>query len=286
MATKKTTSKAKTKTAKAVKTTKKTVATKVTKTVAVAKSVNLQRLNLLSVLVFVILAGLAATLMASTNYEITINYLTPDAINQSIVPAYRHLIDIDLRWLLVAVLGLSAIGPLMHSTRMKQTYANSVKSKVMSWRWVEWSVITALVMAAVALLAGYQDLATIKLFGIAILVIGLLSWCAERETSQNDNKTARASHMAAILIATSLVILIGLSFVATLVYGHVRAAWYVYATFGVLVASLVLNSLNQHKQIRANKAWKNYEIIERNYLIIGLISKIALAAVLIAGLAK
>lgn len=286
MAAKKTTSKAKTKTTKAAKTTKKTVSVKVTKTARSAKNINLSRVNVLSALIFASAAVAAGFLMGRASYEVTVNYLTADAVNQTVVPAYRHLKEIDLRWLLVAVLALSAVGPLMHITRMKQTYADAVKSKVMPWRWLEWSVITLLVTNLVALLAGYQDLATLKLLGIVVLVIGLLSWCAERSTNQGDTKAARVSHLVALVLAAGVVVLIGASLLATYVYGQVRAPWYVYAAFGVLAANLALNSINQYKQVRAKNAWKNYQVVERNYLVINLVSKVALAAVLIVGLSK
>lgn len=286
MAAKKTTSKAKTKTTKAAKTTKKTVSVKVTKTIRTVKNINLKRVNVLSALIFILSAAAAGVFMGPATYGVTVNYLSADAINQTVVPAYRHLKDIDLHWLLVAVLALSAIGPLMHVTRMKQTYTDAVKAKVMPWRWLEWSVITLLVTNLVALLAGYQDLATLKLFGIVVLVIGLLSWCAERSTNLGDSKAARVSHLAALVLAAGVVVLIGASLVTTYIYGQVRAPWYVYAAFAVLVVSLALNSFNQYKQVRAKNAWKNYQVVERNYLVINLLSKVALAAVLIVGFSK
>lgn len=278
-------SKAKTKTTKAAKTTKKTVSVKVTKKVTTVSKVNLNGVNLISVLAFVGLAALASYLMNSASYQVTINYLTSDAVNQAISPAYRHFKDIELRWLLVGTLLLSALVPLLHLTKRKVAYKNYLSYKVVPWRWVEQGVLGALVVSIVALLVGFQDLVTLKLFATTLLGISFLGWCAEREFV--TNKAAAVKFQLIGAISSVLVALfLGSSLLATFVYGQVRASWYVYAAFATLVVTLLLNGLNQHRQFGGSANSKNYEVVERNYLVIGLVSKVALAAILIAGLAK
>lgn len=284
MAAKKTTSKPKTKTTKAARTTKKTVSAKVTKKVSQSKQVNLKNINLVSTLAFLVLAAAAGYLMSSTSYQLTINYLTSDAVNQAIAPASRHLKDVELRWLLVGTLLLSAVVPLLHLTKRKAAYQNYLRYKVLPWRWVEQGILNSLVVTAVALLLGFQDIVTLKLFVVAVLGISFLGWCAEREFV-NNKAAAMKFHLVAAISSVIVVLYLASSLFATFVYGQVRASWYVYAAFATLVVTLLLNSLNQKSHF-GGKNNKNYEVVERNYLVIGLVSKVALAAVLIAGLAK
>lgn len=285
MAAKKSTSKAKTKTTKAVKTTKKTVSAKVTKKVYQSKQVNLKNINLVSTLAFLVLAAVAGYLMNSTTYQLTVNYLTSDAVNQAIAPAYRHLHDLELRWLLVGTLLLSAVVPLLHLTKRKVAYQNYLRYKVMPWRWVEQGILSALVVTVVALLVGFQDVTTLKLFAVAVLGISFLGWCAEREYVTNK-AAALKFHLVGAISSVLVVLYLGTALIATMVYGQVRASWYVYAAFATLALTLLLNSLNQNSQFRGGKNSKNYELVEQSYLVIGLVSKVALAAILIAGLAK
>lgn len=287
---KKSTSQAKTKTTKAAKITKKTVSVKTLKVVkntklVTEKSVNLAKVNLLSLVAFVILALVAGLLMAAANYEITVNYLTSDALAQSIVPAYRHFFEVDLRWVLVATLLLSALIPLLHLTSRKTAYQNYLKGKVLPWRWVEQGILQSITIALVALLVGYQDLVTLELFALVTLIISLISWCVEREYLTNK-VVALKLHKFGVLVSAVVTIFLGLSLIATPIYGQIRASWYVYAAFATLVVSFGLNSINQYNQLRAHKAWKNYEVVERNYLVIGLVSKVALAVILVAGFYK
>ena len=292
MAVKKSTTKAKTNTTKAAKTAKKTVVAKVVKptksnvTITTSRRFSLTQINLLSVVTFFVLVVLAVVLMSPATYELTATYLTADKLaGGAIVPAYRHFIDVEYRWLLVAILGLSAVGPLMHITRMKITYANAVKSKVMPWNWVEQGVLQALLGVLVVTLLGFQDITTVKLFAVGLFVVSLLSWYAEKEFLVNKVAAMR-THLFAAIAGLMLVLFMAMPLVYTYIYGQVRAPWYVYAVTAAFVLTLGLNRFNQFNYLRSRKSWKNYEIVERNHLVIGLVSKLSIAVILIVGLAK
>lgn len=292
MATKKTVSKSKAKTTKAAKTVKKTVVAKVVKptksnvTVTISQRFSLQNLNIISAVVFLLLAVLAGVLMSSASYELTVNYLTADKLAGGVIlPAYRHLMDVEYRWLLVAILGLSAVKPLLHATRNKQAYSNAVKSKVMPWKWIEQGVLQALLGVVVVTLLGFQDITTIKLFAVVLFVVSLLGWYAEKEFLVNK-AAALKTHLLGALAGLVLVLFMAMPLIYTYVYGQVRAPWYVYAATAAFVLTLGLNRFNQYNYLRGYKSWKSFESVERNHLLIGLASKLAIAVVLIVGLAK
>lgn len=300
MATKKSTAKPKTK-AKSVRAVKATKSTKVTKAVKVAPKaaskkvvvskqkrapISLDRLNLASALVYALLAVLAVVLMKSSVYETTITYLTQNNLsNGAITGAYRHFMDIDVRWLLVILLGLSALLPALHLRTRKLHYQGYLNAKVLPWRWAEQGILQAFMVTIVALLAGFQDLVTLKLFAIVLIAVSLFSWYAEKEYLTNVKQAMRA-HLLSLLAAAATVAYLSTSFLGTYLYGQVRASWYVYAAFVVLALTLLLNSLNQLNYLRGKAAYKNYEVVERRHLVISLVSKLAFAIILIVGLAK
>jgi hypothetical protein len=277
----------KSKTTKAAKSTKRTVAAKVTKPVAKASNrFSLVRINILAAVTFLVLAVLAAVLMNSASYEITSTYLTADKLAGGVImPAYRHFIDVEYRWLLVAILVLSAVPAVLHATLWKQKYASAVKSKVMTWNWVEQGVLQALLGVVVVTLLGFQDMTTIKLFAVMLFAISLLGWYAEKEFLVSK-AAALKTHLFGALTGLVLVVFLVMPLLFTYMYGQVRAPWYVYAVTAAFVLTLGLNRFNQYNYLRGHKSWKSYEVVERNHLVIGLLSKLAIAVVLIVGLAK
>ncbi len=289
MDTKKTVTKSKTKGVKAVKATKSSVTAKLKKTVNTSSSTpkfSLRQLNIVSGLSFLVLAVLAVVLMGSSVYELTISYLTVDKLaGGAIVPAYRFLIDVEYRWLLAATLVLSALGPVLRATRNEISYDKSVKSKVMPWRWLEQGALQALLGVVVVTLVGFQDVTTIKLFALGLVLVSLLSWYAEKELLVNKAAALR-SHLFATITGLVLILFMTLPLLFTYMYGQVRAPWYVYSVAAAFVLTLGLNRFNQYNYLRGHKSWKSYDIMERNHLVIGLVSKLSIAVILIVGLAK
>ena len=288
MATKKPAAKAKAKTTKAAKATKTTTSAAVKKPVVTIKNntVNLRRLNIVSAVVFVVLAVLAGVLMKSSLMETTITHLTSDRLaGGAIVGAYRHFMDVDLRWLTVGLLALSAVVPLLHVTKRESAYTNYLKGKVLPWRWAEQGLLQGFMVTIVALLAGFQDVVTLKLFAITTIVVSVLSWYAERQAGA-DQKRALRTHLFALLAAIAVILYLGSSLFFTYLYGQVRASWFVYALFATFSLTLLVNSMKQMKYLRGHKAYANYDVFERDHLLVSLVSKLVFAVVLIVGLAK
>lgn len=288
MATKKPAAKAKPKTTKAARATKATTNTTVKKPVVTIQnnSVNLRRINLVSAVLFVVLAVLAGVLMKASTYETTVTYLTSDHLaGGAIVGAYRHFMDVDVRWLTVGLLALSALVPVLHVTKREAAYANYLKGKVLPWRWAEQGLLQGFMVTIVALLVGFQDVVTLKLFAITTIVVSVLSWYAERQAGA-DKKRALRTHLFALLAAVAVIIYLGSSLVLTYMYGQVRASWFVYALFGAFSLTLIVNSLKQLKYLHGHSAYKNYDVYERDHLLVSLVSKLVFAVVLIVGLAK
>jgi hypothetical protein len=315
MATRQTTTKAKTKTSpkaskarprtaaakttrntsKTAKPSKKAVATKKTaaKAVAATKTVSalarLRTLNLISLLAFALLAALAIILMRDTSAGLHVGYLTRDELASDGGTAFGYaiqpLLSIELRWLVAAVMALSAILPFLYGTRLRRSYEAALDRKMVPWRWLDLGVTGALMVSTVALLSGIHDIFVLKLVAGLAIVTAALKWLSERQNSAVQ-RPVWGSYLTAVFAGTLPWLLIGSYAVFTWVYGLVRYPWYVYALIGAVLGGFTLVALNQLLQLKARGRWADYSFVERNYLVINFVMKAAFAAILIVGLQR
>lgn len=278
---------------RAAKTTKKSVSTKVSKSTNPIRQTQgkkittslLTKLNVLSAVVSLGLATAAGLVMNSKSYELTNGLLTKDELasktTEVLVPAVHHVYDVELRWALVTILVLSAILPILLLTVYKARYAAAIKDKVNLLRWVDMAVISALMVEVVALLSGASDIFTLKLIAGLMVVTSLLCYAAEKRNKQ-ANRPVWTEAALSIVTGTLPVILIAGYAISTFIHGNVQSPWYVYSLYGVLALSFAGNGMMLVNTVR--RKITDYEVIERNYLSLGILVRVAFAAVLIAGL--
>lgn len=249
-----------------------------------------QRLPLISAALFAILAVLAVVLMKDTSYQLTLGHLTKDALASQngptvLAPASRILLEVPLRVLVSVVLGISALGMLLMGTRFKAANEKAVKKNVVPARWIYFAVTFALMTEVLALLSGINDLAILKLIAGVVVAAKLLDWHSEQMNKGAKKPTWFTFGLSALLNALPwLVILV--SVIGTTVFGMERLAWYVYALYAAALGSLIALALNMRNQFRRTGKSKDYVFIDRNYLLIDLLSKAAFAVILIIGLRK
>ncbi len=295
MATRKTTTKAKTKTTKR---TTKTAATRSNKAAAQSEKVALVKREaritgkLLGwdIVFSVGLAILAAIFMSSRTVTINITHLTSDLLlsqdGTTFVTAYKPLMDLQLRWALVGILLLSAVVPLLYLTKLKTYYATALtKRRVIGARWISMAVSSALMVEIIALMCGINDLMTLKMMGALIGATCALGWLAERQ-NQSGRTPEWSAYTISIFTGVMPWVAIGVAKAGTLLYGSVRSPWYVYAACITTLLGFLLLAWNQFNQHRRYKAWTDYAIVERNYLLINMLTKSAFAVILIIGLMK
>ncbi len=294
MATKKTTTKPKAKTTKSATVTKKIVTKTVAAKVTVAKKstsksllskFTFRQLNLVSVVVYLVLAVLAVLLMNSSSYELTVSYLTQDKLSGgALAPAYRHLMDVQYRVFVVIFMVLAASFPLLLETKFKNSYQKLFKSNTISWGWVEKGILQGVFTILVAYLLGFQDISTIKLFALVVFAANMFGWIAERKYAAGVKTAKNVAWVGTGLVVLVLLMLAG-SLLFTHIYGMIRAAWYDYAIFGALAFALLVTRLKQHKYL-AGRTGGNFEHVAKTYAAVGYVSYVAAAVILIVGLAK
>lgn len=314
MATRKTTTKANTKTTKkpaartrtaAAKTTRTVKSTKVTKkttdnkTVVKAAAVSnnkrteltsnaLRRLQFVKTFVFAALAAAAAFFMNNTSYGVGVGHQAKDELlsltagNTAFVHASQNLFDIEIRWIVTFILGLAALFSLLAATRLRRRYEATLVDGVSSMRWIGWGIITALMVETIALLSGVNDIFVLKIVAGLMLVTCALAWVAEKRNKQ-AGRPAWSEFSVSLVTGSLPWLLIGGYAVATWVWGLVRYPWFVYALYASTLIGFTLLTINQYKRI---SSWKNTLVVERNYLLIALATKSAFAIILILAFKK
>ncbi|MDB5185722.1 MAG: conserved hypothetical rane protein [Candidatus Saccharibacteria bacterium] len=249
----------------------------------------LRRLYAASAGLFAVLAVAAGAMMNTNNYPVTIGHLSKDELASKTSTVFAHadwaLFDLEVRWVLVGLLVLSAVVPVLYLTKWAARYQRGMKDRTLTWRWVDLAVTGALMSVVVAVLSGVQDLFVLVVIAGVVAAAVVLATLAERQNT-NAKKLSWATYKTGLVLAALPTLLVASYAIATWVYGLVRYPWYVYALYAVLAIGAVLWALNQRRAIKAVGAWKDYSYVERNYAVISLVTKVAFAVVLIVGLMK
>lgn len=299
--TNKTASKAASKTAAARATTAKakqsvSKTTKVTKPARATSSMKkstgsspLHRLHQLSAFLHVIGAVVAAVLMGGASLQFFTGLMTKDELASSastvFVPAIHHMYDVEIRWVVVVLLALGAVMPLIRVFK-RDRFQAVLKAKSNPLRWADKAVLSGAMVAVVAAISGVEDIMTLKVIGGLIVVTAALGWLAERQNADPKASPDKSAYFISLLSgALPWLIILAYAF-GTPLWGMVRYPWYVYALYASVLVSSAAYAIASYNYVRRFRAWANYEVLERNYLIIDIFARVSFAAILIIGLAK
>jgi cytochrome bd-type quinol oxidase subunit 2 len=252
----------------------------------------LQPLQLLRILaaLSVLLAITAGILMSRAPRDVYAFYLAKDQLATApstvFVPAMRPLFGLPLQWLLIALLLVTALYAGYNALRDRRGYEDNLRGKTSLRRWVYYAVSSAIAIVIVGLLTGIQDIIALKLLAGLVVIAALLAWRTELEAQGNARRTSPYLYVLQTVAGALpwVAVIAALAFSAF--YGLVRLPWYVYAAAAAVFIQAVLFWLNQFLQRRNQRAFRDYQTIERNYLLIDLASKVALAVILIVGLPR
>lgn len=250
----------------------------------------LQRLHVMTAVIFAGLALAAAFLMKPTSYPFVVSHATKDELASAsstvFAPAVHHLIDVDMRWAVVVLMLLGAITAVLALTYWKKPYAEQLRNRLSPLTWVSMGgILPALMFEIIAILSGGQDVLYLKLMAGLIVLSGIFGYLAERE----NRGTRRPQWLNFwLLFASGALAWLALAtmMVTTSIYGLVRLPWFVYVLMAVLTVASLSAVTNLWFEFK-NKAWaRDFDKVERNYLLINLLAKGSFALLLIIGLKK
>jgi Heliorhodopsin len=302
MATKKTTTskKSKAKSSKSTnkKTTEKSVSSAVKEPAKSAKKLNLKPSNLfeqiralhiVSIASYLGLAVAAWFVMNTAAFPLTVGHLAKNELasveTTVFSPAVHAVYDLQVRYILIALLVISAIVPAIVVFKKAKQYNQDLKDKVNPWRWIDMAITGAITVELVALLNGVHDLMALKVYGLATALAAMIAWLVERERSQ-AGKAPKITPILAVVAVLLPWLVVAQSLIATYFYGMVRAQWFVYAASAIVLLGTLDVILNSTMRYKGKKQWQDYVFVERNFVATSFVTKVALAAILIVGLAK
>lgn len=247
----------------------------------------LHRLNALHVIISLVAAVATMGFMSRAGQSISTGLVVNNELaaegHSHLVPAIHYLYELEVRYVLVVIMVLSAIVPLRNILQPKQ-YANDLKTKTNIFRWLDKAIVGGMMLGVVASLSGVQDFMTLKLVGASIVATALLGWLSERQNT-SDTKDWSAYGIS-ILTGTMPWVMIAAYSLGTVIWGRNNQHWYVYALYLSVFLSSIAYALNGANYIRKFKSWSEYMVVERNYVSIDIVNRTLFAVILIVGLHK
>lgn len=236
-----------------------------------------------------ILAVAAGFFVNTFSAQVLLGHLAKDELASRagtvLAPAAHVLYDVEIRWLLVALLSITAVFAILRGTRLKAKDDAGVAAGVQPLRWIDFAITGALSFEIVALINGLQDVVALKLSLAFIILAAVFAWLFERENAATG-KPSKSLYLTSLAAVALPIILLATTIGATYVYGIVRSPWWAYAAAVVVAIALVKTVRLQWTTLRAQGKKLDYVALDRKYNILSVVSKVALAAVLIIGLYK
>jgi hypothetical protein len=230
-------------------------------------------------------AVLAGFLMKTDSAQVFLGHLAKNELASTtgtVFAAAAHpLYEIEFRWLLVVLLGVSVVFAVLRGTKWQARESAGVATGVQPLRWIDFAVTGALLFEIVALLNGLQDAVALKLGILSVALTAYFAWMYERENAATG-KPARASLIGSQVAAAVAALTLLVTVWGTYIYGVVRSPWYAYAALLVFVAWVGSVVYSLKKTPLASKA--GYQAIDKKYNLYSALAKVVFATILIVGL--
>ena len=100
----------------------------------------IQRLHVATAVVFAALAVAAGVMMKATSYPFVVSHETKDELASQtstvFAPAVHHIIDIDMRWALIALMVVGVITAVLALTYWQKEYAKQIDKRLSPLTWI------------------------------------------------------------------------------------------------------------------------------------------------------
>lgn len=245
------------------------------------KELALKKLNGWNWIFALMYAAQAAALVfyADKAYRgITSSYLTKDSIAGNDYPVYaqavRHLMDLNMAYVLAAILGAYGLMHLFTALVLRKKYESDLDRQRNSLRWIGAGVGSAIMIAAVAILVGVSDISLLLML-MASVAFGVINSSVDTSREMCDLRAyvKKSTLLSTVTTLAWLVpwIAIGLYMVGSEKYGSGVQA-YIYglfatAFFGTTLQMLYLNRKNN----KQDSAEVDYANVDWTYSVLSLL---------------
>lgn len=241
----------------------------------------LKRLNL-TIGGLYLLQGLAIILLAKSTKGlglVSTNYLTQDPVasdsagHNVLSVAGHHLFDLNIGYVLAAALIVSAIAHLLFATRRRRNYEAGLGKFINYGRWTDYAFSLSLIVIAIALSVGASELVALVLLAASAIVFCLSANLLEANSSRESLKwSGRTGLAAGIAIVLSILLYVWSSYI----YGT-SLSLLVYLAVALVIVYLGVLYTYAFTNVAKNANAKGFLMAERNYSLVSLIAKSAVA---------
>ncbi len=233
--------------------------------------------------------GLSILLFSAVrSYPITISYLGVDALQSQVqgrkvlATGSQVIFNLELAWVVGIFLILAAIMHGLLASRLRPNYEKELKANTNMFRWIEYAVTTSILVVAVSLVAGVQDIAVLLMVLFATAIFNLLAMFAEK--SNSSGKPFQWIFWLACAVGVLPWIAVKMYMIGGMFYGSVPS--YVYWIEIVAFLLFVSIPINLYMQLRKTGNWANYQYSERMYIFSSLALKTVVAWVIFAAILR
>ncbi len=288
MATNKTKARVKTKKANA-KNSQSATASKQPATKQRSTMKSLKKWNIIVAVLFALQA--AAILIIGKAYALPVetHYLAIDSLasqlagHNVLAPAVRRIFDIDIRYLVMAFLLVSAAIHVLLATIRRNKYESDLKQNVNHLRWIDYAITAGLMLVLIAMLNGVYDVATLITIFALVGILHFLAYFGEAKIEGWRNKLHT---FVALTFAGAIVWLTVAVYVkGAVLYGNGLNHW-VYWIDAIIFAITLGLAYNTLQVFRAKGKWANYLFGERLFMAMSFVAKTALTWLVFAGFLK
>lgn len=250
-------------------------------------------LNLWNIIIAVLLFAEAIVLIVLANsqsFPITTSFLTIDNLTSTaaghtvLAPATRHLLDINIVYLITGYLLIASALHTLKATFWRKKYENDLKKGVNRLRWLEYILAGGLVVLTVSLLNGIYDISTLLAIFALTEILALFALLVEAHKEISKNHPRVVNKIALVAWVTPWLILAAYLFGAQ-VYGHSLAA-YIYWIDATVFLLFLAKPINMYMTNHKRGRWANYIYGEGMYMALGFIVKTALTWQIFFGLLR
>lgn len=238
-----------------------------------------------SIVVYLVIAAAVIKFMSLASFQVTAPYLTTNPLlsqrSTSFAIASHVFWNIEFRWILVFLMGLSLIVPAIYIYLIKNNFK---KIDLVKYRFIDWAVTGSFLLLLVSVLSGIEDLASLVLIFALSIVSYAFFWTTinNLEVGKSLKEIIYKTSIGASILPWLIIAFYALN---TWVYGGIRSPWYVYAIYivGLLNLVMVLYAYNRLKNQTRAKSPSGHSVYP---VLINQIFRVSFCVILIIGLKR
>lgn len=225
-------------------------------------------------------AVLSVIFLSNTSVNLLFAHSTKDelaATENALGPAFNNILNVEVRYLLAVVFGLSAIFSLLLATKLRSRYESGIKEKVSTLRWIFLGITSALTLEIASVLGGVTEVAALKLIAGLILVTAILG-CLSEAQNKSGSKQYALFYLSLFTGFLAWIPLVS-GLIGTSLFGIQNFSWYVYVLAAVLLTGFINIALIQYRYIKNGAKAGEYIDVEGKYVSTDFLIRVAVFAI-------